>query len=155
MTKFVPSFKVNVCFRNIKVTKLFFRHAQAETDLFGWYNCVYNYNCVCLDNYIGETKRCLGLRISEHQQNSKGSNINQHIQSCTDFINKSKEFHIQNKEDFTSFAKAKFAFFKSRFTILQQGFRYQRERKKCEAYHIRIKRPKLNDQYDHKAFKLF
>ena len=78
MTKFVPicSFRVNVCFRNIKVTKIFSRHAKADIDLFDRSNCVYNYDCVCLDSYIGETKRCLGVRISEHQQNSKGSNIN-------------------------------------------------------------------------------
>jgi hypothetical protein len=92
MTKFVPSFWVNVCFRNIKVTKLFSRHAKAETDLFYRSNCVHNYNSVCLDNYNGETKRCVGVRISEHQQNSKKSNINYHIQSCTEFIEKSKDF---------------------------------------------------------------
>ena len=155
MTKFVPSFRVNVCFRNIKVTKLFLRHAKGDTDIFDRSNCIYNYDCVCRDTYIGETERCLGLRISEHQQNSRQSNINHHILCCTDFINQSKDFFTQNINDYTSFSKAKFAFFKSRFSIIQQGFRYKTERKKCEAYHIRVKRPTINDQNDHKAFQLF
>ena len=155
ITKFVPSFRVNVCFRSVKVTKLFSRHAKAETDIYDRANCVYNYNCVCLEKYIGETERCLEARIREHQQISKQSNISLHIQNCPEFIQKSREFHNQNINEFTSFQKARYAMFKSRFSIIQQGFRYKKARKKCEAYHIRIKRPKLNDQFDHKAFKLF
>ena len=155
MTKFVPTFRVNVCFRNVKVTKLFSRHAKAETDVFERSNCVYNYDCVCKDTYIGETRRCLIVRIRDHQQNSRNSNISHHIQNCPDFIQQSRDFHLSNINDFTSFSKGRFAFFKSRFSIIQQGFRYNRARKKCEAFHIRTKRPQLNDQFDHKAFQLF
>ena len=103
MSKFVPTFRVNVCFRNVKVTKLISRHDKAETDVFERSNCVYNYDCVCKDTYICETRRCLKVRIRDHQKNSRNSNISHHIQNYPDFIQQSKDFHHSNINGFKFF----------------------------------------------------
>ena len=52
--------------------------------------------------------------------------------------------------DYTSFV-----FFMSRFSSIEKGYRNDQARRNCEAYHIRLKRPKINDQKDLKAFRLF
>ena len=65
------------------------------------------------------------------------------------------KYALNYHNKFTSPNKAKFAFFKSRFSVVKKGFRSEFARKKCEAYHIRVKRPTINDQNNLKAFTLF
>ena len=67
----------------------------------------------------------------------------------------SNEFALKNQNNFTSPAEAKFSNYKNRFKIIKKGFRYKKNRKIAEAYFIRVQKPSLNDQWDHKAFKLF
>ena len=55
----------------------------------------------------------------------------------------------------TTEKRREFLFFRKHFKILQKGFRSTFERRKTEAYYIRVKRPDLNDQKDHNLFKLF
>ena len=43
-------------------------------------------------------------------------------------------------------------FFKDRFKIIGIGFKSDNDREKTEAYPIRRKNPKVNDQFDHKLF---
>ena len=45
--------------------------------------------------------------------------------------------------------------FKDKFKIIKSGFKYKKDRERAEAFMIRVHKPSLNDQYDHKAFKLF
>ena len=52
--------------------------------------------------------------------------------------------------DYTSFV-----FFMSRFSSIEKGFRNDQARRNCEAYHIRLKRLKINDQKDLKALDFF
>ena len=134
MSNILPNFRFNIAYRTIKVTKKFSSHAKEKIDQNMMCNMVFKYLCPCDEFYIGQTKRCLQIRIGEHQRPSSGSHVFSHINSPN---------------------KAKFAFFKSRFYIVKKGFRSEFARKKCEAYHIRIKRPKINDQKELKAFTLF
>ena len=94
-------------------------------------------------------------RIYEHQQPSNQSNICNHILSCEEYIQNSNEFALKNQNNFTSPAKAKFSNFKDKFKIIKKGFRFKKDRKIAEAYFIRVKKPSLDDQWDHKAFRLF
>ena len=78
----------------------------------------------------------LKTRIREHQMPSSYSNINLHILECETY-------------------KSEARFFKNRFKILGKGFRHKKDREKNEVFFIRTQKPSLNDQFDHKAFKLF
>ena len=155
MSQILPNFLVNVSYRSVKVSKLFSFRAKPEIDKFEKNDCVYEYLCPCEETYIGETCRTLITRIHEHQQPSSQSNICNHILSCDVYIADSNDFVSKNLHNFTSPAKAKFSNFKDKFKIIKKGFRYKKDRKIAEAYFIRVKKPSLNDQWDHKAFKVF
>ena len=155
MSQILPDFQVNVTYRCVKVSKLFSFLAKPEIDKFEKCDCVYEYLCPCNETYIGETGRMLINRIYEHQQPSNQSNICNHILSCEEYIKDSNEFALKNQNNFTSPAKAKFSNFKDKFKIIKKGFRFKKDRKIAEAYFIRVKKPSLNDQWDHKAFRLF
>ena len=45
--------------------------------------------------------------------------------------------------------------FENKFKIIKKGFRFKKDRERTEAFMIRTKLPSINDQFDHKAFKLF
>ena len=83
------------------------------------------------------------------------SNINLHILSCEKYKNEAQRFIDKNIKNFTSPPKAQFEFFKNRFKIIGKGFRNKKDRERNEAFLIRTKKPSLNDQFDHNAFKLF
>jgi hypothetical protein len=51
--------------------------------------------------------------------------------------------------------KPNLSFLKNRFKIVGKGFRHKKDRERNEAFMIRTRKPSLNDQFDHKAFKLF
>ena len=155
MSNILPNFRVNISYRTIKVTKIFSGHAKAKIDQNVMCNLIYKFQCPCREFYIGQTKRCLQIRISEHQRKSSGSHVFSHIDSCPHYIEQADEYAINNTKNFTSPNKAKFAFFKSRFSVIKKGFRTHSARKNCEAYHIRVKRPKINDQKQLRAFTLF
>ena len=82
-------------------------------------------------------------------------NICSHILSCDEYIRNSKTFTEENDHNFTSPGKAKFENFKNKFKIIKKGFRFKKDRERTEAFMIRTKLPSINDQFDHKAFKLF
>ena len=46
-------------------------------------------------------------------------------------------------------------FYMQHFRVLQKGFKSYYDRRKTEALFIRILRPDLNDQNDHRSFTLF
>ena len=151
----MPDFRINVTYRSVKVSKLFSFLAKPETDKFEKSDVVYEYLCPCNEIYIGQTARMLINRVREHQQNSSQTNISLHISCCDAYIKNSNDFVDENSKNFTSPQKAKFANFKDKFKIIKSGFRYKNDRERAEAFMIRVNRPSLNDQYDHKAFKLF
>ena len=155
MSQILPNFYVNVTYRSVKGSKLFSFLAKAKTDKYEKCDCVYEFLCTCNEIYVGETARMLIHRIREHQQPSSLSNISNHILTCDEYIKNSNEFALNNQLNFTSPAKAKFSNFEDKFKIIKKGFRYKKNRKIAEAYFIRVNKPSLNDQWDHKAFKLF
>ena len=155
MSKLLPDFRVNVSYRVIKISKLFSYLAKAQIEFFEKSNVTYCYNCPCEAQYIGQTLRMLKTRIREHQMPSCYSNINLHILSCEKYKNEAQRFIDKNIKNFTSPPKAQFEFFKNRFKIIGKGFRNKKDRERNEAFLIRTKKPSLNDQFDHNAFKLF
>ena len=155
MAKIIPEFRVNVAYRSIKVSKLFSFLAKPVTDKYEKCDLIYEFACPCKEIYIGQTARMLIHRIREHQMPSCNSNICSHILSCDEYIRNSKTFTEENDHNFTSPGKAKFENFKNKFKIIKKGFRFKKDRERTEAFMIRTKLPSINDQFDHKAFKLF
>ena len=109
------------------------------------------------------TERTFTTRIREHQQPSRLSPIYFHIQSCPVYKKKYKHFEKEAKKvqklhpnlDTSKKKELKFEYFKSQFSILQKNFRSYLDRRDVEAYYIRILRPDLNEQCEHKFFSLF
>ena len=89
-----------------------------------------------------------------NQEKGRKLNIYQHIYSLARHIKEASEFALNYPNQFTSPKKAKVVFFKSKFSVLEKGFRNEHARKKCEAYHIKLQRPNINDQIHLKAFTL-
>jgi hypothetical protein len=104
---------------------------------------------------IGQTLRMLKTRIKEHQYNSANPNINLHNLSCKIYRAETQKNFDEKSQNYTSASKAKFDYFQNRFKIIGMNFRHTKDREKIEAFLIRTQLSSLNDQYDHKAFKLF
>ena len=155
ISQFIPNFNLNVAFRTVKVKKLFSFQAKGFIDKFDRSNVVYEFDCVktCAEFYIGETGRTLITRVKEHMNGT--SNICEHIEECEKYKVSIKNFVRENKKEYPDPDSARLEFFKNRFKILEKNFKSDFDREKSEAFLIRTKRPKINDQFDSKAFKLF
>jgi hypothetical protein len=117
-------------------------------------NLIYQSPCPCTQIYIGQTKRFLKLRAEDHQRSSNWSHVCSHIFSCNHYDKKADEYAIKFRDKFTSLREALVEFFKNCFSLLEKRFRNDVERRRWEAYHIKLKRPIINDQKDLKAFGL-
>ena len=164
--KFAPEFEINSCFRSIKVSQLYSHTFKPKLDIFDTSNAVYKFTCSCNSLYIGQTKRPLSVRAREHQQASKAPKkypfhgVYHHISSCPCYESNLKNYletfkNILGPLKITNF-QLRNEFYRTHFKIVQKNFRSLTERLQSEAYHIRINRPKLNDQTEsRKYFKLF
>jgi hypothetical protein len=153
MTEFVPGFRVNVFFRTVKINQLMSRQAKALTKTSETCNNVYRFDCPCKEFCIGQPGRALIIRCGEHL--SEKSNIGLHTKSCPIITQKQSDFWKENRKNFKTLKMAKTHFIKQFFSIMKNGFRSKWHRLKYEAFLIRLHLPPLNDQFDHKKFKLF
>ena len=85
-----PLFKVNFCWVNIKLEKLFSPKLKLSKPPLDQNALVYKFTCDCNESYIGETKRRLRTRIADHHYNNvkKPTNntaVYQHIAQCLDY----------------------------------------------------------------------
>ena len=55
MTEILPDFRVNICYRVIKLKKLFSSHAKAKISQIDMSNLIYQYTCPCTQIYIEQT----------------------------------------------------------------------------------------------------
>ena len=121
MSQIIPEYHVNVVYRSIKVTKLFSGSAKAQIETSETSNVVYEYDCVCPDFYIGETKRVLDICIRDHQTKRRDTNIYQHIETCDCYKTLDEKFAEENINNFTSKPKAIYVFISSRFKIISRA----------------------------------
>ena len=90
---------------------------------------------------MGETKRRLDTRISEHGQKSRKTAVSDHIHSCPEYISKLDESHGDQLNP-----TVKFNFLKSHFKVLHQNLNRYNQRKTFEGVSIKMLKPKLNEQ---------
>ena len=154
MKNIVSKFIVNIAYKYIPIKNLFSTNFKASLSYKETWNVVYEFKCECSSTYIGLSERALIDRMAEHQRASYGTNIFKHIQACQEFLVKRNTYCPIDKKKKTS-KERNFEYFKSHFKILQKSFQSSFERRRTEAFYIRVKRPDLNDQKDHNFFKLF
>ena len=156
MQEVVPTFHVNVAYKSISVSSLYSTNSKASVEKYATSNSCYHFQCECSSSYIGHSGRALIDRIIEHQQPSKAKGILWHIETCHEYQEKQIVWRKECRDPNANTIKRKnFHFFKSHFKILRKSFRSRKERERAEAFYIRVKRPDLNDQQDHKLFRLF
>ena len=169
MKNFAPDFAINTCFRSIKISNIYSYTFKPKAEIPETPDCIYHFQCECSEDYIGQSKRKLIVRVREHQQKSRKTAIWSHIQSCNAYKSKFKFFKKPNTDPNISEKqlalekqkvglsndKLKFKYFASHFKILQKNFRSLDHRMDAEAFFIRMKQPKLNKQEELSFFELF
>ena len=104
------------------------------------------------------TARTIKARATEHRNPSSAKGIYYHIHSCPNYLSRLNKFENDNfrpRDGVRARQKMRDKFFMSHFRVLQKRFGSYWERRKAEAYFIRIYRPDFNDQKDHRYFSLF
>ena len=94
--------------------------------------------------YIGETKRPLHLRISEHDK-LKSSAIHNHILNCNSY-----NTELTKKFGVTPTPKERVSFLETRFTPIACNANRYFNRTRLEAIAITLNGPVLNAKVDHK-----
>ena len=169
MKNFAPDFAINTCFRSIKITNIYSYTHKPKSDILDTPNCVYHFQCECSENYIGQSKRKLNVRVGEHQQDCRKTAICEHIKNCKTYKSKFKHFKKPNNDPnlsekqqllerqklSLSTEKLKYKYFTTHFKILQKNFRSLQHRLDAEAFFLRMKRPSLNKQEELSFFDLF
>ena len=121
-------------------------------------NCIYHFKCLCLSNYVGMTGRKIRTRAKEHRNFSTAKGIYYHIHSCPNYLERLRNFERENfllEQGVRARQKIRDKFYFGHFSVLQRGFKNYFERRKTEAFFIRILRPDLNEQNSHRYFTLF
>ena len=104
------------------------------------------------------TGRKIRTRAKEHRNFSTAKGIYYHIHSCPNYLERLHNFERENfllEQGVRARQKIRDKFYFGHFSVLQRGFRSYFERRKTEAFFIRILRPDLNEQNSHRYFSLF
>ena len=124
-------------FRSIKISHIYSYTFKPKAEIPETPNCIYHFQCEGSEDYIGQSKRKLIVRVREYQQKSRKTAIWSHIQSCNAYKSKFKFFKKPNTDPNISEKqlapekqklglsndKLKFKYFTSHFKILQKNFR--------------------------------
>ena len=77
------------------------------------------------------------------------------MHTCDRYKSDAQQFVDENKLTLQNPQKAWLTFFKDKFKIIGKSYKTNFDREKTEAFLIRTKRPKINNQFVHKLFQLF
>ena len=155
----VPNFHIRLAYKGIKLSNLFSADAKPKiSEENQTTNCVYHFKCLCLSHYVGMTARTIQARATEHQNPSSAKGIYYHIHSCPDYLSRLSKYENDNfrpSDGVRAKKKHRDKFFMQHFRVLQRSFGSYYDRRKTEAFFIRILRPDSNEQNKHRYFTLF
>ena len=150
LKSFAPEYKLNFAWSSERISKYYNPRLKAKINPFEKPGVVYQKTCDCGLTYVGETKRRLNTRISEHGQPSRKTAISDHIFSCPLYMSNLDESHDMDQLNPT----AKFNFLKTHFKILQPNLNRYNQRKTFEGVSIKMLKPKLNEQIQSRSVSL-
>ena len=121
---------------------------KPEIDKFKKSSLVYKFECPCNATYIGETARELDVRIREHNQKSRNTEIFQHTSTC--------EIYQNSLPTTTTKMRSTYHFhFRNFFSILKSNLFNYYDRTCAEAIFITLEEPSLNKQKDFRQLQVF
>ena len=134
-----PLFRINFAFQSPKISTLLLHKIKPKIPQFQKAGVVYKFECDCKKSYIGETARILDIRLREHNQPSRKSEVFNHISNCPIY-----------QENLPSNITAKQSTFyhhiKDRFKILKSNLHSYHHRTITESLFINLQNPELNKQ---------
>ena len=141
----IPKFKLIISWRCIRLNSLLTPLTKPAKDLNNRRACVYHFKCACqIHSYIGQTKRLVKTRISEHGQKSRNTEVGSHIFNCEIYKNS-----LKTKFGIKPTPSQKSAFLSSHFSILKDNVFCYFKRTFIENFHIHFCTPSLNKQCKH------
>ena len=141
---------MNVAWRNEKLSRFYSSRLKLSQPNFDKVGTLYQFDCPgCRHSYVGETKKRLSSRISEHANPNHGSAITKHVYKCKKYTDKlDQKFPNSNNEE-------KAIFISDHFSLIQSNLSNYNIRKVVEAIEIKLKKPFLNNQVYHRAITFF
>ena len=152
-----PSYHINIAWKLEKIQKIFSHKLKMPVPELEKIGVTYQFDCLCQESYIGESKRQLQNRIKEHNQKSKQTAISNHIYgNSLKKIDPCPEYNSEIKNQFGAQPNPnqKFSFITKQFSLLQNNLTNLHDRRTFEAVAITVNRPKLNAQVLHRKVSI-
>ena len=150
--KVTPDFRINWCWRTIKMSSITSPKLKNKVPTILKNGAIYKFTCAkeCQKTYIGETKRLLKTRISEHFQPSRKSAIRDHTDECKLF-KKSLNKKLSEKPNSKPAERNRIRtdHIQNHFSPMAFNTNYFK-RTTIEALMISLYEPELNEQVVHK-----
>ena len=148
ISKVTPNFKINFAYTTSKISSFLLPSIKPTLNDLERSAVVYRFTCPCGATYVGETTRILKLRINEHNQKSRASEIHTHITQCQVYKD-NLPTHIDPKKTSYNFH------LHSLFEILSKNHYNYTSRINTEAILITLLEPTLNKQNSFKKLSVF
>ena len=142
--KLTPDFRVNFAWKSVSLNNIVLPRLKQKVSDMDSSGLIYKFKCDCSKTYIGETRRLLSTRAAEHGQKSRQTEISAHIFECKQY---EKQFNI---DYLLPGVKERKLFLFKHFKVLSKGLQKYRDRTIMEALFIRMFKPDLNIQNDHR-----
>ena len=142
--KLTPDFRVNFAWKSVSLNNIVLPRLKQKVSDMDSSGLIYKFKCDCSKTYIGETRRLLSSRAAEHGQKSRQTEISAHIFKCEKY---EKQFNI---DYLLPGVKERKLFLFKHFEVLSKSLQKYRDRTIMEALFIRMFKPSLNIQNDHR-----
>lgn len=148
--KFIPKFKLVISWRAIRLNNIINPRLKVQRNFDNPVAAIYKFTCPCNATYIGETRRSIEKRISEHNRRSstEKSEIYDHISTCEIYQNQLKQKHKYNLTP-----SKKFKFIMDKISIIKSRLFNTLTRRYVEGFYITLYSPTLNKQNKHRKIK--
>ena len=148
ISKITPGYRINFAYSTAKISSFLLPRIKPNLNDLDRSAVVYQFNCPCGASYIGETVRIFRLRINEHNQKSRPSEIHNHISQCQAYKDHLPT-NIDSKKTTYNYH------LHSLFKILQKNMYNYHSRINTESILITLHEPNLNKQNTFKQLSVF
>ena len=135
-----PLFRINFAYQSPKIRTFLLHNLKPKIPDLNKSGVVYKFTCDCNETYIGETVRVLGVRIREHNQKSRSSEVYAHTSQCT-------QYQESLPTNVTSKQSSYYQHITDRFSILHNNLHNYHQRTISESLYINLNKPSLNKQF--------